>query len=229
MGRPPGLGACSLFRLYLAHSRITPEITLKSPAGDFLVDVFLMIMNTLPELASNSLQLVSRSPRLLLIETAGRQNEGITDLFAALAMRGSFYAIAGGEWIPTYALVQSIRQRTPDVKQILGRVRLARPFTCYQVLDLLEETRPERDPILILDFLHHFYNPDIQASVRRRVLEQCCRHLQRLALSRPLLVFAQQMQTEEYAQFFPLLAAAADDILQTDEAPDAEDSQLSFF
>jgi hypothetical protein len=186
-------------------------------------------MNTLPDLATNSLQLVSRPPRLLLIETAGRQSEGITDLFAALAMRGSFYAIAGGEWIPTYALVQSIRRRTPDVKQILGRVRLARPFTCYQVLDLLEEIRPERDPILILDFLHHFYNPDIQPSVRRRVLEQCCRHLQHLALSRSLLVFAQQMQTEEYAQFFPMLAAAADDILQTDEPPDAQDSQLSFF
>ena len=119
-------------------------------------------MNTLPDLASNSLQLVSQPSRLRLIETAGRQSEGITELFAALAMRGSFYAIAGGEWIPTYALVQSIRRRTPEVQQVLGRVRLARPFTCYQVLDLLEEIRPERDPILILDFLHHFYNPDIQ-------------------------------------------------------------------
>jgi hypothetical protein len=186
-------------------------------------------MNMLPDLASNSLQLLSRPPRLLLIETAGRQSEGITDLFAAMAMRGSFYAIAGGEWIPTYALVQSIRRRTPHIEQILGRVRLARPFTCYQVLDLLEEIRPERDPILILDFLHHFYNPDIQLSVRRHVFEQCCEHLQRLALSRSLLVFAQQMQTEEYGQFFPVLAAAADDILQTDEGLETEDSQLSFF
>ncbi len=186
-------------------------------------------MNTLPELASNSLQLVSRPTRLRLIETAGRQSEGITELFAALAVRGPFYAIAGGEWIPTYALVQSIRRRTPDVQQILGRVRLARPFTCYQVLDLLEEVRPESDPILVLDFLHHFYNPDIQPTVRQRVLEHCCRHLQRLALSRPLIVFVQQMRTEEYGQFFPLVAAAADEILQTDEMPEAEDPQLSLF
>lgn len=186
-------------------------------------------MNTLPDLASHSLQLVSRPSRVRLIETAGRQGEGITELFAALAMRGSFYAIAGGEWLPTYALVQSIRRRTPEVQQILGRVRLARPFTCYQVLDLLEETRPERDPILILDFLHHFYNPDIQPAVRQRVLEQCCRHLQRLALSRALIVFVQRMQTEEYARFFPLVAAAADEILQTDEMPAPEDPQLSLF
>jgi hypothetical protein len=182
-------------------------------------------MNTLPDIASNSLQLVSRPFRLRLIETAGRQSEGITELFATLAMRGSFYAIAGGEWLPTYALVHSIRRRTPDVKRVLGRVRLARPFTCYQVLDLLEETRPERDPMLILDFLHHFYNPDIQPPVRQRVLEQCCRHLQRLALSRTLIVFAERLQTEEYRQFFPVLAAAADEILQTEEMPEAEELQ----
>jgi hypothetical protein len=186
-------------------------------------------MNTLQELAFNSLQLVSQSARLRLIETTGRQSEGITELFAALAMRGSFYAIAGGEWIPTYALVQCIRRKTPEIQQILGRVRLARPFTCYQVLDLLEEIRPERSPILILDFLHHFYNPDIQLSVRQRVLEQCCKHVQRLALSRSLLVFVQAIQAEEYGRFFPMLAAVADEILQTDEMPDGEHSQLSFF
>ena len=186
-------------------------------------------MHTLPDLASNSLQLVSQPARLRLIETAGRQSQGITELFATLALRGSFYAIAGGEWLPTYALVQSVRRRTTEVQQVLGRVRLARPFTCYQVLDLLEDIRPERDPILILDFLHHFYNPDIQPPVRRRVLEQCCKHLQRLALLRPLIVLVERMQAEEYRQFFPLVAATADEVLQMDQTPAAEDVQLSFF
>ena len=186
-------------------------------------------MNTLPDLATHSLTLVSQPARLRLIEIKGRQNEGITELFATMALRGPFYAIAGGEWLPTYALVQSIRRRTPEVKEILGRVRLARPFTCYQVLDLLEDVRPERDPILVLDFLHHFYNPDIQPGVRKRVLEQCCRQLQRLSLSRSLLVFVEQMRTEEYASFYPLVAAIADDVLQTDEVPNPEDGQLALF
>jgi hypothetical protein len=191
--------------------------------------MYFAIMNTLPDLASNSLQLVSQPCRLRLIETIGRQSEGITELFATLAMRGPFYAIAGGEWLPTYALVHSIRRRTLEVQHVLGRVRLARPFTCYQVLDLLEETRPERDPILILDFLHHFYNPDVPPAVRQRVLKQCCRHLQRLALSRSVVVLVQQMRTEEYARFFPLVAAAADEILQTDAVPEVADPQLSLF
>jgi hypothetical protein len=186
-------------------------------------------MNTLPELASNSLQLVSQPARLRLIETAGRQSQGVTELFAALALRGSFYAIAGGEWLPTYTLVQSVRYRTTEVQQALGRVQLARPFTCYQMLDLLKDIRPERDPILVLDFLHHFINPDIQPPVRRRVLEQCCRYLQRLALLRPLIVLVERVQTEEYRQLFPLVAATADEILQMDEMPAAEDVQLSLF
>jgi hypothetical protein len=183
-------------------------------------------MNILPELALQSLR---RAGQLRLIETNGRQSEGVTELFATLAVRGSFQAIAGGEWIPTYALVQSVRRKTTEVQQALGRVRLTRPFTCYQVLDLLEDIRPEHDPILILDFLHHFYNPDIQPLVRRRVLEQCCKHLQRLALLRPLIVLVERLHTDEYQQFFPLVAASADEVLRLADMPAVEDVQLSLF
>jgi hypothetical protein len=186
-------------------------------------------MNTLPQTLPHSLSLKTQAPRLLLVETDGRPSEGITELFAALAMRGPFYAIAGGEWLPTYALVRSLRHKTPAIHQVLGRIRLARPFTCYQVLDLLTDTRPERDPILVLDFLHHFHNPDIDLSVRERVLEQCCRRLERLSLSRALLVFVQAMQTEEYRNFLPILANVADEVLQTAEAPGAEALQAALF
>ena len=186
-------------------------------------------MDTLPDTLPHSLALRTQAPRLLLVETGGRLSEGITELFAALAMRGPFYAIAGGEWLPTYALVRALRMRTPAIQQVLARVRLARPFTCYQVLDLLTDIRPERDPVLVLDFLHHFHNPDIDLPVRQRVLEQCCKRLEQLALSRPLLVFVQAMQTEEYREFFPVLAEKADEVLQAAEAPGAEAVQPALF
>ncbi len=176
-------------------------------------------MNTFQEIVPHPLSLKAQTPRLLLVETDGRASEGITELFAALALRGPFYAIAGGEWLPTYALVRSLRRRTPAIHQIMERIRLARPFTCYQVLDLLTGIRPEHDPVLVLDFLHHFYNPDIPVSVRQRVLEQCCKRLESLSLVRPLLVFVQAMETEEYRGFFPLVAGMADEILQAVEAP----------
>ncbi len=172
-------------------------------------------MNTLPRLLPQSLS--AQTPRLLLVQTEGRLSEGITELFAALALRGPFYAIAGGEWLPTYALVRSLRRKTVAMHEILGRIRLARPFTCYQVLDLLTDIRPERDPVLILDFLHHFHNPDLPLDVRRRVLEQCCQRLERLSLARPLLVFVQALDSDEYRSFFPLVQRLADQVLQSAE------------
>ncbi len=186
-------------------------------------------MNTLPEILPNSLALKTQSPRLLLVETEGRSSEGITELFAALALRGPFYAIAGGEWLPTYALVRSLRRRTAAIQEVLGRVRLARPFTCYQVLDLLTDIRPEREPVLVLDFLHHFHNPDIPLDVRQRVLRQCCRRLRDLSLLRPLLVFVQALESDEYQGFFPAVAGIADEVLQAAEVDGTEALQPVLF
>lgn len=186
-------------------------------------------MNTLPDLLPGSLALKTQAPRLLLVETEGRPSEGITELFAAMALRGPFYAIAGGEWLPTYALVRSLRRRTAAIQEVLGRVRLARPFTCYQVLDLLTDIRPERDPVLVLDFLHHFHNPDIPLDVRQRVLRQCCQRLERLSLLRPLLVFVQTLENDEYRSFFPLVAEMADEVLQAAGTDGAEVLQPALF
>lgn len=186
-------------------------------------------MNTFLEIVSRSLSLTISPSRLLVIETPGRSGDAITELFAALALRSSFYAIAGGEWLPTYALVRFLRRRTPSLPQVLGRIRLARPFTCYQLLDLLTDIRPERDPVLVLDFLHHFYNPDIPVAVRQRVLEQCCRRLEQLALTRPLLVFVQSLPTEEYQELFPLVERMADRVLQAPEPDRQEALQPSLF
>ncbi len=65
---------------HLARSKITPEITRQSPFGDPASEVSSAGMNILPELASHSLQRVSQPARLRLIETAGRQSQGITEL-----------------------------------------------------------------------------------------------------------------------------------------------------
>ena len=169
------------------------------------------------------------SRNLLLVETKSRESEGITELVSALALRLPLYIIAGGEWLPGYALTRSVRRRTPEVKQILDRIHLARPFTCYQILDLLSETRPGNEPILILDFLHHFHNEDVELPVRFRVFEQCCKHLERLSLFRPVLTFVQHRPVEEYQQLFPFLISIADQIFQMDGEAATEVSQLVLF
>jgi hypothetical protein len=187
-------------------------------------------LNSSTQLSVPGLAAVADSRRLLLVETPGRESESLTELIAALALRGPFHVIAGGEWLPGYALARSLRAKTLRVKQALDHVILTRPFTCYQVLDLVSATRPGTEPLLVLDFLHHFYNDDVDLPIRLRVFEQSCRHLQQLALFRPVLVFTQreQMPLILYQHFFSLLASIADEIFQLEEIS-SEPAQLALF
>jgi hypothetical protein len=102
-------------------------------------------------------------------------------------------------------------------------------MTCLQLLDLLTEADMQHRPALLLNFLHHFYNADVELTLRDRVLEQCCNHLQRLSLSISIVVLVPHLATEEYKRYFPLLAAIASEILPVEEHADQVVSQGSLF
>lgn len=172
----------------------------------------------------------SRFRRLVLVETDGSEHESITELITQWSLRGSFYLIAGGEWLPDRDVMYwSLRRYTVQVGEALDNPILMRPFTCYQFLDLLVSADWENKPVLILDFLHLFYNPDIHVSVRHRILEQCCRHAQFLSLSHSIGITAPHLDTEEYQRFFPMLTAVATEIIPLEEKPIIQPSQESLF
>ena len=154
------------------------------------------------------------SPHLQLIITVGHERQRITELIAAAALRGPLCIIAGSEWIPSYSVARSVRQSTVEVEGILSHVQLARAFTCYQLLDLLASTRGNGRPILVLDFLHTFFSPDIPLPVRIRTLQACCHHLRRLSLHQPVTVFALREADRDYDIFCALLSASMDEVLQ---------------
>lgn len=167
---------------------------------------------------------------LLLVETAGQEHEAITGLITRWALHDSFYLIAGGEWLPEHdTLRRSVRRYTVAVEETLDHPILMRPFTCLQLLDLLMETDMQNKPVLILDFLHHFYNSDIELSLRHRILEKCCAYTQRLSFSNPVAVLVQRLPTEEYRCFFPILASVANEIISIEESPTTDASQDFLF
>ena len=173
-------------------------------------------MNT-TSLQSDGWGQLIRPGHLLLVETLGPEKEKITEIIAKLILRGPLRIMAGSDWLPAYALSRRIRQRSLDVKQILDRLYVARAFTCYQVLDLLEGTRSSGDPLLILDLLHNFYDPDIPLPTRLRILKQCSQHLERLSYHRPVAVLIQQAHNEDYQAFYSVLLPIADEILRVHE------------
>ena len=155
-----------------------------------------------------------RFGHLLLVETASGENDVIIDVITQLALRGPFNLIAGDEWLPDRdTLYRSVRRYTFAVEEMLDHPNLMRPMTCLQLLDLLMEANMQNKSTLILNFLHHFYNADVDLSLRDRILEQCCQYTKRLASSNSVVVLVPRLSTAEYRRFFPLLASIANEII----------------
>ena len=173
-------------------------------------------MNASLAVVSNQFLPGLQRPRLILVEVAGSPHREITELIARLALRGPFHIISSGQWLPDQdSLRRSVRRYTVNVKETLDRISLGRPATCLQLRDQLEQAASQSCPVLALNFLNHFFDPDVDLSLRRQVLEQCCRLVKLLSFSKPVVALLQQLPSEEYREFHGMLAPAADEIIES--------------
>ena len=163
-------------------------------------------MNKLAKLPTD----ITRSHGLALILTADKARAGVTELIANLILNGPLFVVSASEWLPAYELTRLIRKRTLEVRETLNSLYTVRASTCYRLLDSLANIPSNGEPILVIDFLHTFYNPDIPLRVRFHKLRECCRQLKRLALYRPVVVMTQELPAEEYEKFAPALYSIAD-------------------
>jgi len=154
-----------------------------------------------------------------LVITDRHEKQEIVELIAASALRNPLCIIAGSEWLPSYRVAHSIRRSTVELERVLNNVRLARAFTCYQLLDLLTAAPLDGTPVLVLGFLHTFFTPDLQLPIRLCTLRECCHYLRQLAHHQPVTVFALRVPVKDYEIFYPILAASAGEIVQ----PEVED------
>lgn len=181
------------------------------------------------KIASKPLTLSNR-PRLLLAEITGREHKALTELIARLALRGPFHVIAGDAWLPDQdSLGRAVHRHTNRVREALDHPIIGRPANCIQMPDQLASAGLLNRPILALNFLHYFYDPDVDLSLRERVLGESIRSLRALSESRPVIVLVQHLPTEEYERFFEMLADVADEVLEAVETPAAQISQSSLF
>jgi hypothetical protein len=171
-----------------------------------------------------------RPGQLLLVKTPDRAHEAITELIVQWTLRGPFYLIAAGEWLPHHdELRVALFRYTTAFDEVLDNLTLSRPFTCLQLLDLLIEANTQNKPILILDFLHLFYDADVDLLLRESTLEQCCQYTKRLSSFNPIVVLVPDLNIEDYRRFFPLIASVADEIVEANKQPAAEASQGLLF
>lgn len=173
----------------------------------------------------------SKTHQLILVEITGKARIELTELIARLALHGSFFLIAGGEWLPDQdSMRRAVRRHTTGVEEVLEHVSIARPSTCLQLRAQLDDARSLSRMILILDVLHHFYDPDIELPLRERVLKECIQSLRYLSQSKPVIAIVKRLPVEEYDLFFPVLASIADETLEvkTENFP-SEEQQSPLF
>jgi hypothetical protein len=155
------------------------------------------------------------SGRILLLVSPDSLAGELFEMVARLALQGPLYVLDGGNTFQGYFLARVLRRQTRDIAVPMRRVLLSRAFTCYQMSALLEGLLAERDfephPVLVLDFLGTFYDQDVRAPERRRLLHGCIRRLQALACRVPVAMWVRQRSVvpQEALPFLDMVQNAA--------------------
>ena len=133
-------------------------------------------------------QTPSRFPFLVLIGPHAASQAMLT--FAArLAVHSPLRVLDGGNRFDARKVARLLRNlNAPDLYAALGRIRISRAFTCYQMLALLEQTPSGLSPTLVIDLLDTFYDESAPLEERHRLIQRCLAHLRSLSRHAPVAV-----------------------------------------
>jgi len=139
-------------------------------------------MDSLPELHPRQLYVIV-APRAIACPW-------MTNIIARLALAGPVRVLDGGNCFDALGLARELSGQTPSLEAALGRVTLARAFTCYQMAALLAPQPASLQPVIILDLLTTFYDENVPRNERLWLLDACLEHLETLRQHVPLAVSA---------------------------------------
>ncbi|NIV27943.1 MAG: hypothetical protein GWN58_00095 [Anaerolineae bacterium] len=153
----------------------------------------------------------------------------LTQLTAQLALRGPVRVLDGGNVFQAYPIARMVRRHTADLDEALGRLQIARAFTCHQVYTLLHGIEAIQAPTIALNLLTTFYDENEDLDESHRLLRACITELRRLASPGVVVISARipKPQHEERAFFLEELAEAADRLITVTPPPQPE--QLNLF
>ncbi|HVM72866.1 MAG TPA: hypothetical protein VMT91_13975 [Anaerolineales bacterium] len=168
-----------------------------------------------------------RGSWMLLVGPASL-NAGLLQGIARFAGSGRVTVLDGGNRFNAYTVARAARGRS----DVLARIHVARAFTCFQALALLEGTPADSGPFVLLDLLRTFYDESVPPAERKRLLRLCLAQLRRLEASSGGLVSVHPPARPSPAalELLHLLEAGAGAIyLQPPPVPAALPQQMRFF
>jgi hypothetical protein len=132
-------------------------------------------------------------PRVSLFWGAQTPTRPLLAALTALAARGHAPRVFdGGNRFDGYFVARLARRLCAHPHAVLGRIRLSRAFTCFQLAELIENAPPGPEPLFVLELLATFYDESVPLRDCERLLISTIAHLKRLAAAGPVIVGARE-------------------------------------
>jgi hypothetical protein len=176
-------------------------------------------MKLIPYLSLGSLVLVTGNRDIT--------QEVIQELIAELAVQGPIRCLIGGNRLEPDDLARSIRRITHEIYKPLEHIYLSRAFTCYQMVELLQETAVSPIPTLVLNLLATFSDESVDDLEAERLLHKCIFQLHRLSLNNRVAISAHKQPNRE--NLLQILQQQMDKVLEFDSENQELAEQLTLF
>lgn len=103
-------------------------------------------------------------------------------LIVDLALAGPVKVLIGGNRYDHYGINYALAAATSHYEYILdAHIRLSRAETCYQMVELLNQTQADRIPSLVLDLLTPFHDESVPEREINQLLFEAILELRRLS------------------------------------------------
>ncbi len=127
---------------------------------------------------------------LLLVAPSPAITPLMLDIVARLALNGPVDVIDGGNRFDAYRIARALRRQSRDFHTVLRHIRVARAFTCYQMVSLLEGAPATCTTRIVFDLLSLFYDENVSLPESARLLKDGIAHLRRLSEKAPVAISA---------------------------------------
>ncbi len=124
----------------------------------------------------------------LLVGPRPRLRQALSQVLVSLSPTVPVCILDGGNSITPYTVSRELRRITLDVEQRMDNIRIARAFTCYQVVSLLSSAPTGGAAIFALEPAAAFYDESVQLRERKLLFRQCLDLLERLNQTAPVAV-----------------------------------------
>ena len=138
-----------------------------------------------------------------------------------LALRGPVHILVGGQGYDVDGILRSLRKLTPDAATVRTRIRQRRAPTAFQMRALLKVTPATPEPLIVLNFLVHYFDEDDQFWKSRYLLEDSLAELQRLGREGPVVVTIRSdpLREPKHIQVIDRLRQLTDRVIEFVPAP----------